>query len=82
VLDPGRVPGQRAAEDARGGVRPVFAQHEVRGQVAGGPSLAQRRCVRACRLEQRAQREALFSRVAHLLMVGVIATLTEVTRLC
>jgi len=61
-----------------GGVRPVLAQHQVRRQVAGIPAGTQRRCVRSRLVEQRAQRQALVSRVAHLLIVGGIATLTEV----
>jgi phosphoribosyl-AMP cyclohydrolase len=77
VLHPRRVAGQRPAQDARGGVRPVLAEHQVGGQVAGVPAGAQRRCVRSCLVEQRAQRQALVSRVTHLLMVGGIATLTE-----
>jgi metallophosphoesterase (TIGR03767 family) len=34
------VSGQRAAHDARSRIRPVLPQHQVRGEVAGGPSLA------------------------------------------
>ena len=64
-------------EDARGGVRPVLPQDQMGSEVTGGPSGAQRGCVRARLVEQRAQRQALFSRVAHLMMVGVIATLAE-----
>ena len=56
VLHPRRVPGQRPAEDARGGVGPVLAEHQVRGEVAGVPASAQRRGVRSRLVEQRAQR--------------------------
>jgi hypothetical protein len=49
----------------------------VRGEIAGIPALAQRGGVWAGFVQQRAQRETLFSGVAHPLMVGAIATLRD-----
>ena len=40
ALHPPGVPGERADHDARPRVRPAFPQHQVGGQIEGGPAVA------------------------------------------
>jgi len=54
-----RVPGQGLDEDAGRGVGPALAQHQVGGEVAGGPALAQGGRVRAGGEQRVGERGAL-----------------------
>ena len=70
VLHPARVASQRPAEHPRAGVGPALAEHQVRRQVTGLPSRAQRRLAGAQLDEQIAERITLIRRVRHELIVG------------
>ncbi len=68
-------PDKRTDDDAQHRVRPAFAQHEVRGQVAGVPALAQRWRVGADAVEQITEAGALArGEIGHALTLGRTAS--------